>query len=198
MSPQVGGEESRRYVAWVCGWRERNRACSSSGLVTVSLAAPSFASAVRAAVRGPGDWPGNHVGIRSEPGGSQTTTTTYPASSFDGKQTIQVDTFNTLWQLTQQQFTPSNVTGESYTLTYGYDPNWFQNTVTDARGNTTTSCYDVDYTGTAIPGSRGTLTRTVAPRPRAGVTRWSHYQSTTARITWLRASHPRESATVRV
>jgi hypothetical protein len=66
------------------------------------------------------------------------------------------------------QFTPSNVPGETYSLRFGYDANWFRNSVTDARGNTTLTCYDVDFTGAAIPGSRGNLTRIIAPPPTGG------------------------------
>jgi hypothetical protein len=40
--------------------------------------------------------------------------------------------------------------------------------VTDGRGNTTLFCYDTDYAGAAIAGSRGMLTRVISPPPSGG------------------------------
>src|SRR5207249_255294 len=46
--------------------------------------------------------------------------------------------------------------------------NGFRNAITDARGNTTNLCYDVDYAGATVAGSRGNLTRIIAPPPAGG------------------------------
>src|SRR5262249_17959185 len=51
---------------------------------------------------------------------------------------------------------------------YGYDANGNPSTTTDPLGNVTKYCYDVDYTGAAISGSLGNLTRRIDPPPTSG------------------------------
>lgn len=43
--------------------------------------------------------------------------------------------------------------------------------VTDPRGNRTDFCYDVNYAGAAIAGSRGNLARTIGPPPASSANR---------------------------
>lgn len=43
--------------------------------------------------------------------------------------------------------------------------------VTDPRGNRTDFCYDVNYAGAAITGSRGNLARTIGPPPASSANR---------------------------
>ncbi|MBV9322843.1 MAG: RHS repeat protein, partial [Chloroflexi bacterium] len=98
--------------------------------------------------------------------GNVTTTVTYPTTSFDGFAPQQVDTYNSASQITQHVSKPSST--ETLTETYQYNAQGFRNQVTDPRGNTTGFCYDVDYTGAAIAGSLGNLTRTISPPPASG------------------------------
>jgi len=98
--------------------------------------------------------------------GNVTTTVTYPATSSDGFAPQQLDTYNPQSQIVTHVFKPSAT--ESLTATYTYDANGFRKQVTDARGNTTSFCYDTDYTGAAVAGSHGNLTRVIAPPPAAG------------------------------
>lgn len=100
--------------------------------------------------------------------GNVTTTVTYPTTSFDGFATTVADTFDAHQRLVKRVSAPSAT--ESYTETYGYDANWFRNSVTDARSHATTACYDVGYTGALVAGSRGNVTRLIAPPPTGGAT----------------------------
>jgi YD repeat-containing protein len=100
--------------------------------------------------------------------GNVTTTLTYPPSSFDGKAMTVVDTYNSQGQIAQRVTTPSNISGESYTESYTYEPSGFRNATTDARGNTTFFCHDVDYAGSGIAGSLGNVTRVIAPAAGPG------------------------------
>ena len=81
------------------------------------------------------------------------TTVTYPASSFDSKQMTAVDTYDSLGRVVQRTNTPSNVGGETFSQSFGYDTNWNRNSVTDADNNTTNFCFDAN----------GNLTRRVGP-----------------------------------
>jgi len=99
----------------------------------------------------------------SEPG---TTTVTYPAASFDGAQPTVADTYDAQGRLTQRVSHPSS--SETYSVSYTYDANYNRTSVTDGRGNTTTFCWDVDYSGATIPTSHGNLTRTISPPPGGG------------------------------
>src|SRR5258707_711913 len=60
--------------------------------------------------------------------------------------------------------TPSKPPPNGYT----YDGSGFLTMLVDALGNTTYSCSDVDYAGTPIAGSRGNVTRQIAPPPSSG------------------------------
>ncbi|MBI3978818.1 MAG: RHS repeat protein, partial [Chloroflexi bacterium] len=60
---------------------------------------------------------------------------------------------------------------EDTTTVYAYDAGSNLSAVTDARGNTTNFCYDVDYAGATLPGSRGNLTRRIDPPPSPGANR---------------------------
>jgi RHS repeat-associated protein len=61
----------------------------------------------------------------------------------------------------------SNLT-ETLVETYTYDGIGNRDSVTDARGNETDYCYDVTYSGSAVSGSRGNLTRVIRPAPTMG------------------------------
>ncbi|HEY1296589.1 MAG TPA: RHS repeat-associated core domain-containing protein, partial [Chloroflexota bacterium] len=98
--------------------------------------------------------------------GNVTTTVTYPATSFDGSTPQQIDTYNSQGQITKHVMKPS--ASETLTETYAYSSSGFRSQVTDPRGNTTTFCYDIDYTGAAVAGSLGNQTRTVSPPPQSG------------------------------
>jgi YD repeat-containing protein len=90
-----------------------------------------------------------------------TNTVSYPTTSFDNSNPSVADTFAGA-QLSQRVTKPSS--GETpLTEAFGYKANGFRNLVSDARGNTTSFCYDVDYAGTTIGGSRGNLTRRIDP-----------------------------------
>ena len=94
-----------------------------------------------------------------------TTTVTYPVTSYDGFAPQQIDTY-TGNQNTQHVMKPSS--SETLTESYQYNADGFRSQVTDARGNTSTFCYDVDYTGASIAGSLGNLTRTISPPASGG------------------------------
>jgi len=100
--------------------------------------------------------------------GTETTTLTFPATSFDNWNSQEVDTYDTSGRLTSRVFKPSSNPGENVTTSFGYDNNGNLVSSTDGRGNTTTFCYDVDYSGAAIPGSVGNMTRTIGPPPTSG------------------------------
>jgi YD repeat-containing protein len=69
-------------------------------------------------------------------------------------------------QLTQRTVRPSS--SETSTLSLAYDAIGNPSRVTDPRTNTTTLCWDVGYGGQPIAGSRGNLTRIIAPPPTTG------------------------------
>jgi len=99
--------------------------------------------------------------------GTQTTTVTLPTTSYQPSfHPTTADTYDTSGRLIKRLSQPSSA--ETYTQTFSYDSNSNLASSTDARGNTTQFCYDVDYTGAAIAGSAGNLTRTIAPAPAAG------------------------------
>jgi RHS repeat-associated protein len=102
--------------------------------------------------------------------GTRVTTLTEPATSFEMSfhPTIE-DTYDANGWVTKRISKPS--TSEALTETYGYDPTGNRTSVTDPRGNQTNYCYDVNYAGSAISGSRGNLTRLIAPPPTLGSNR---------------------------
>ncbi|MGH9188519.1 MAG: hypothetical protein ACRD0Q_00570, partial [Acidimicrobiales bacterium] len=102
--------------------------------------------------------------------GTRVTTVTYPPTSFEPAFSPTVtDSYTAQGWLTQRVSHPS--TTETLTETYAYDAIGNQTSITDARGYTTDFCYDVNYAGTAIAGSRGNLTRQIDPAPTAGANR---------------------------
>lgn len=102
--------------------------------------------------------------------GTRTTTVTHPTTSFEPSfHPTVVDSYAATGWLTSRVSQPSST--ETLTETYGYDPIGDRASVTDARGNVTNFCYDVDYAGAAIGGSRGNLTRVIGPGPTPGANR---------------------------
>lgn len=99
--------------------------------------------------------------------GQKTTTVTYPAMSFDPAfRPTETDTYNAQGRLIQRVARPTAT--ESLTIAHTYDANGFRASTTDPRGNSSAFCYDADYAGQAVAGSRGNLTRVIAPPPAAG------------------------------
>ena len=72
--------------------------------------------------------------------GASTTTVTYPTTSFDGFAPQQIDSYDAQGRLTQSTRKPS--ASETFNQQYGYDANWNTTSATDARGNTTSTCFD--------------------------------------------------------
>lgn len=87
---------------------------------------------------------------------------TFPATSYEPTfHLTQSDSYDGHGWLTTEVSRPES--GVSYTVSHTYDASTGVRTATtDARGNTTTYCYDVSTAGTAL-GTRGLLTRVIAP-----------------------------------
>ncbi len=80
------------------------------------------------------------------------------------------DTYDSNGWITKRVSKPSSI--ETLTTMFGYDPATGNRTsLTDPRANRTDFCYDVSYAGTSIAGSRGNLTRVIAPPPTPGSNR---------------------------
>ena len=106
-------------------------------------------------------------GYVTNPDGTETTTVTYPTTSLEPTFNPTVaETYDTEGRIITRVTKPSST--ETYTESYTYDSNFNRTSVTDARGNTTSFCFDVDYTGAPIFGSHGNLTRRIDPPPSAG------------------------------
>jgi RHS repeat-associated protein len=102
--------------------------------------------------------------------GSRVTTHTYPVTSFEPAfHPTVVDTYSANGWIQQRVSHPSST--ETLTETYTYDGIGDRASVTDPRGNRTDFCYDVSYAGGVVAGSRGNLTRVIAPAPVAGANR---------------------------
>jgi RHS repeat-associated protein len=102
--------------------------------------------------------------------GTRVTTFTEPVTSFEPSFHPTVDdTYDANGWLTKRVSKPSST--ETLTEMYTYDSIGNRASVTDPRNSRTDYCYDVTYTGGAIPGSRGNLTRVVGPPPAAGANR---------------------------
>lgn len=100
--------------------------------------------------------------------GTKTTTVTYPQTSTEPTWNyVEVDTYDTSGRATSHVSKPLSPSTSWITETYSYDANGFRTSYTDGRGNTTLSCFDVSYSGTAT-GSRGNLTRVIQPSPTTG------------------------------
>jgi RHS repeat-associated protein len=104
--------------------------------------------------------------------GTKTTTMTYPSTSADPAwQPQDIDTYDTAGRLTQHISKPTASSSTDITESFAYDGNGFLASATDGRGNTTLFCYDIGLNGSAISGSRGNLTRIIAPVPAGGGTK---------------------------
>jgi len=100
--------------------------------------------------------------------GTKTTTVTYPKTSTEPTWSyVEVDTYDTLGRATSHVSKPLSASAGWITETYSYDANGFRTSYTDGRGNTTLTCFDVSYSGTAT-GSRGNLTRVIQASPTTG------------------------------
>ncbi len=65
--------------------------------------------------------------------------------------------------MTQHVMKPTSNSADDVVNQYTYDANGFRDSVADGRGNLWQFCYDVDYAGMPIAGSRGNLTRLATP-----------------------------------
>ncbi len=102
-------------------------------------------------------------------------TVTLPLAAYDPTRAPQViDAYQAQGWLSTRTTKPTSF--ETFTVSYTYDAIGNRTSETDANGHTTTYCYDVDYAGQPIPGSRGNLTRKILPAVTAG---------RTMRPTWL-------------
>ena len=100
----------------------------------------------------------------TNPDGTQTTTVAYPSTSLEPTyHPLQVDTYNTDGWVTQHVMKPTSNSTDDVVNLYTYDANGFRDSVVDGRGNLWQFCYDVDYAGMPIAGSRGNLTRLATP-----------------------------------
>ncbi len=102
----------------------------------------------------------------TNPAGTQTTTVTYPTTSHEPTwNAVEIDTYDARGWIVEHVAKPTSSAADDITEQCTYDANGFRDGVTDGRGNTTTFCYDVAYSGAAIAGSRGLLTRVISPAP---------------------------------
>ncbi len=101
--------------------------------------------------------------------GTNTTTITYPATSFEPGWTYkEEDTYDSEGRLTRHVAKPTSNSTEWVVEEYTYDTNSNVITSKDGRGNTTQLCYDTDYAGATIAGNRGNLTRRIEPAAISG------------------------------
>ncbi|HLH22315.1 MAG TPA: RHS repeat-associated core domain-containing protein [Chloroflexota bacterium] len=117
-------------------------------------------------------YPSGQVHYQDDAAGQRTTFTyrtsppgadvTFPATSYQATfQPTQSYTYDGNGWLTTEVTSPES--GISYTVSHAYDATkGVRTSTTDARGATTTYCYDVSTAGTAL-GTRGLLTRVIAP-----------------------------------
>jgi RHS repeat-associated protein len=102
-------------------------------------------------------------------GGSRETTVSIPSTSFEPSfRPSLTDTYTSDGWLAQRTTRPSST--ETLTQSFTYDSSGNRTSATDARGNRTDFCYDVDYTGHLI-GTAGNLTRVILPPRQAGDSR---------------------------
>ncbi len=78
----------------------------------------------------------------SQPGA---TTVTYPATSYDGYLPTVADTYDAQARVTQRVSRPSAT--ETSSVSFTYDANGNSSSTTDARGTTSFTCWDIDYSG---------------------------------------------------
>lgn len=104
------------------------------------------------------------------PDSTRATTVTAPATSFEPAfHPTLVDYYDATGQLTERVTSPSST--ETLSQAFTYDGAGNQTSTTDARGNRTDYCYDVDYAGVTIAGGQANLTRRVDPAPSPGANR---------------------------
>src|SRR5205814_811936 len=70
-----------------------------------------------------------------------------------GKQMVSMDTYDAFGRAVKHADTPSNVPGETFSQTFGYDAYWDRNSIIDAKSNTTAFCFD----------GQGNILRVVGP-----------------------------------
>jgi RHS repeat-associated protein len=104
--------------------------------------------------------------------GTRTTRVTHPVTSYEPTwNPVVEDTYDAQSRFTRRVTKPTSDSAEWTTVLHTYDADGFRTSSTDARNNTTLFCYDVGYDGAPIAGSRGNLTRTVAPAAAPGQAR---------------------------
>ena len=102
--------------------------------------------------------------------GTRVTTVTHPVTSFEPSfQPTVVDSYDPNGWLTSRVSRPTST--ETLTATSTYDVAGDRTSLMDPRGNRTDFCFDVNYAGVAISGSRGNLTRVISPPPTTGANR---------------------------
>jgi YD repeat-containing protein len=100
---------------------------------------------------------------------TKTTIVTYPKTSFETTWNFaEEDTYDTQGRIIKRVSKPVANSANWITQEYTYDNNGNKSSFKDGRGNTTGFCYDIDYSGIIISGSRGNLTRVIAPAPATG------------------------------
>jgi RHS repeat-associated protein len=103
------------------------------------------------------------------PDQTRVTTTTASGTSLEPSfHPTLIDSYAANGWLTQRQTRPSST--ETLTQTFTYDGEGNRASVTDARGNRTDFCYDVDYTGQPLADADN-LTRRIDPSPTPGANR---------------------------
>jgi RHS repeat-associated protein len=101
---------------------------------------------------------------------TKTTVVTYPKISADPTWNFtEEDTYDPQGRVIKKVSKPLSTSADWVTQQYGYDASGNRGSYQDGRGNTTLYCYDTDYAGVAVPGSRGNLTRTISPAPVTGM-----------------------------
>lgn len=103
------------------------------------------------------------------PDTTRVTTVTAPATSLEPSfHPTLIDSYDANGWLVQRQTTPTST--ETLTETFSYDGEANRASVTDARGNRTDFCYDINYAGVPITDVDN-LTRRIDPAPTTGANR---------------------------
>lgn len=104
------------------------------------------------------------------PDATRVTTITAPPTSFEPSfNPSQTDSYDANGWLVTRVIRPTSA--ETLTQSFTYDATGNRTSFTDARGNRTDLCYDVDYAGSPIVGSAGDLTRRIDAAPATGANR---------------------------
>jgi RHS repeat-associated protein len=102
--------------------------------------------------------------------GTRETTISAPPTSFEPSFSPSLtDSYDANGWLIERVTRPSST--ETLTQSFTYDADGDRTSATDARGNRTDFCYDVDYAGATIAGSDGNLTRRMDAAPTTGADR---------------------------